>query len=104
MKKSSMYWVLAFVLLVSLGLAANLIAWDETPLEQTIWGMLLGFGFMTELPVFFVEKLLVPENFYIDYDVRAFFYPIISALFYTLGLYGLTRLARQLKATKVSEK
>jgi len=78
-----------FIVTVILSMATNFISWDETRLEQTVWGLLLAIGIFLELPFLFVASWLIPNNlanfakYHLFLDILT---PFVAGIFYA-GLY-----------------
>jgi hypothetical protein len=71
MKKITIVTLAIFVMVVVLASAANVVRWDETPLEQSAAAIPLGLGFLLELPFFLAAAALTgngSDNGLISYD------------------------------------
>jgi hypothetical protein len=89
MKKHLIIAAIIFIVTVILSLATNFISWDETRLEQTVWGLLSAIGIFLELPFLFIASWLIPNNlanfakYHLFLDLLT---PFIAGFFYA-GLY-----------------
>lgn len=89
MKKHLNISIIVFILISALGLAANFIRWDETPLEQSIYAIPLFIGFMLEMPFLRIMGLLISDTQTepINYTLIWSIIPFVTGMFYAAFYY-----------------
>lgn len=97
MKKHIIIAKIIFCLITALSLASNFIPWDETPLEQTIYALPLGIGFLIQLPFFSIIATwfggsTASANYELLWTIIPFIAGILYASIYFLIVLSLKKL------------